>query len=138
MGLVALRQGNGHPQGNQPELAGLQLDILSCPEVNPIGFPVHIAQGFQIVQPIFYLNFNHVNLQKTGCFQFLPKNNTNRAAGTSLHAPLIEPSGKNLRRGSSRSIGPENLHARLRALRREAEPGKGETKPLPGLPVRQP
>ena len=67
MGLIPLRQGHGHPQGDQPEFPGLQLHGLRGPQVDPVRFPAHIAKGLQPLRQIFYLNFLdlfHAILQK--------------------------------------------------------------------------
>ena len=63
MGLVSPGQSNGHPQGDQPELPGLQGHFLGGAEVDPVGLTLYIAQLRKALCKIFYLDFFHVKLQ---------------------------------------------------------------------------
>ena len=49
MGLVPLRQGDGHPQGDEPEVPGAQGDLLRRGEVDPVGFPRHVTELLDVV-----------------------------------------------------------------------------------------
>ena len=63
VGLIPLRQGNGHPQRDQAEFAGLQAHFLGGTQIDPVGFACHIAELFHVFLKIFYLDFFHVKLQ---------------------------------------------------------------------------
>ena len=55
MGLISLRQGDGHPQGDEAEFAGSQRYLFGGMEIDPIGFSLHVAQLINGVRKIFYL-----------------------------------------------------------------------------------
>ena len=61
MRLKPLRQLHGNPQRNQLKFALFQLYTLCRTQVNPVGFPVNVAQSFNFIAQIFNLDFFHIS-----------------------------------------------------------------------------
>ena len=61
MRLKPLRKLHGNPQRNQLKFALFQLYTLCRTQVNPVGFPVNVAQPFNFIAQIFNLDFFHIS-----------------------------------------------------------------------------